>query len=37
MAKPKTTIRYGTRKGKVVVTKPGKGLISKVIKVVTGR
>lgn len=37
MAKPKTTIRYGNRGGKVVTTKPGKGITSKIIKAVIGR
>ena len=32
MAKPKSTVRVGNRKGKIVVTKPGKGILDKILK-----
>lgn len=32
MATAKSTIRVGHRNGKIVVTKPGKGLVDKVLK-----
>lgn len=32
MAKPKSTIRVGNRGGKVVITKPGKGIVNAILK-----
>ena len=33
MAKPKSTIRVGNRKGKIVTTKKSSGLVDKALKI----